>query len=257
MQYLYYDDDSSSASDEDVPQLTGGVRPMAYLDNGNNANSTPLHMAETMGIASAGKLKIGKTLKKIGKSVGKEIYNTAKPIVIEEGRNMLKQGIQSLLQPTPTATPTAEGGRRRGRPRKMILLDDCAAGGKMNVGKTLKAIGKSPVTKKITDEVIHQAVQAGIAYASGAGFDRSAQYEVGTSGGKIKIGKIISKVAKNPIVKQVGQEAVHQGVQAGLEALVGAGKGRSHRAGIVKQVMKEHGLSLPMASRYVKEHGLY
>lgn len=251
---MYYDDNYSSASDEDVPQLSGGVRPMAYLQNVNNANSTPLHMAEAMGIASAGKLKIGKTLKKIGKSVGKEIYNTAKPIVIEEGRNMLKQGIQSLLRPTPTATPTAEGGRRRGRPRKMVVLNDAsvAVGGKMNVGKTLKVIGKSPVTKRITDEAIHQAVQAGIAYASGAGFDCNAQYEVGTSGGEIKIGKIISKVAK-----QVGQEAIHQGAQAGLEALVGAGKGRSQRATLVKQAMKEHGLSLPMASRYVKEHGLY
>jgi len=252
--YVYYDEDDSglSDSDQDQPQMTGGVRSGLYLQPGNNAVSTPLHMAETMGIASAGKMKIGKTLKKIGKSVGKEIYNTAKPIVIEEGRNMLKQGIQSLLQ-SPSAPAPAEGGRRRGRPRKMCATE----GGKLNVGKTLKAIGKSPVTKKITDEVIHQAVQAGIAYASGAGFDHSAQYEVGTSGGKIKIGKVISKVAKNPIVKQVGQEAIHQGVQAGLEALVGAGKGRSQRASIVKQVMKEQGLSLPMASKYVKEHGLY
>lgn len=37
---------------------------------------------------------------------------------------------------------------------------------------------------------------------------------------------------------------------------VGAGK-RSDRAALVKRVMKEKGLSLPAASKYVKEHGLY
>jgi len=245
--YVYYDEDDSGSSDSE-PHLSGGMRSGLYLQPGNNAVSTPLHMAETMGIASAGRIKIGKTLKNIGRSVGKEIYNTAKPIVVEEGRNMLKQGIQSLLQ-SPSAP---EGGRRRGRPRKA-----CSTGGKFRLGNTLKTIGKSPITQNIQDELIHQAVQAGIAYASGAGFDRNAQYEVGTSGGKIHIGRVISKVASNPIVRQVGQEAVHQGVQAGLEALVGAGKGRSQRATIVKQVMKEHGLTLPMASKYVKEHGLY
>jgi hypothetical protein len=36
------------------------------------------------------------------------------------------------------------------------------------------------------------------------------------------------------------------------------GKGRpSARGAIVKRIMKEKNLSLPMASKYVKEHGLY
>lgn len=37
----------------------------------------------------------------------------------------------------------------------------------------------------------------------------------------------------------------------------GSGKKVSARAAIVKKVMKEKGLSLPAASKYVKEHGLY
>jgi hypothetical protein len=37
----------------------------------------------------------------------------------------------------------------------------------------------------------------------------------------------------------------------------GAGRGPSARGAIVRQVMMEHGLTLPQASRYVKEHGLY
>jgi len=35
------------------------------------------------------------------------------------------------------------------------------------------------------------------------------------------------------------------------------GKGRSKRNEIVRDVMKKHGLSLPAASKYVKEHNLY
>ena len=35
------------------------------------------------------------------------------------------------------------------------------------------------------------------------------------------------------------------------------GKAPSVRGAIVKKVMQEHGLSLPQASKYVKEHGLY
>jgi hypothetical protein len=42
------------------------------------------------------------------------------------------------------------------------------------------------------------------------------------------------------------------------KAMKGKGSGRgSERAQIVKSVMKEQGLSLPMASKYVKEHNLY
>ena len=35
------------------------------------------------------------------------------------------------------------------------------------------------------------------------------------------------------------------------------GKGRSKRNEIVREVMKKHNLSLPAASKYVKEHNLY
>jgi hypothetical protein len=35
------------------------------------------------------------------------------------------------------------------------------------------------------------------------------------------------------------------------------GKKPSARGAIVRKVMKEQGLSLPQASKYVKEHGLY
>jgi len=46
------------------------------------------------------------------------------------------------------------------------------------------------------------------------------------------------------------------GVSAG-NAIVGCGKGKSERAEIVRKVMREQKLSLPQASKYVKEHNLY
>jgi hypothetical protein len=42
-----------------------------------------------------------------------------------------------------------------------------------------------------------------------------------------------------------------------LQSVRGGKNGRSARAEIVKKVMKEKGLSLPQASKYVKENGLY
>jgi protein-tyrosine-phosphatase len=37
----------------------------------------------------------------------------------------------------------------------------------------------------------------------------------------------------------------------------GAKGGRSKRNEVVREVMKKHGLSLPQASKFVKEHNLY
>ena len=46
----------------------------------------------------------------------------------------------------------------------------------------------------------------------------------------------------------------------GMDRAVGSGAsggGRSQRNAIVREVMQKHGLSLPQASKYVKEHNLY
>jgi hypothetical protein len=53
------------------------------------------------------------------------------------------------------------------------------------------------------------------------------------------------------LAKRSAQKAADEFAQMG-----GAGK-RNARAAIVKKIMKEKGLSLPAASKYVKEHGLY
>jgi len=156
------------------------------------------------------------------------------------------------------------------------------------VGKTalsgLKAIAKNKevqaVGKELLKEGVKQGTKALIEYATtGAGRKKRAPRKKKgtdlaevieeTKGGKYSVGKffkdtgkVLGKVAKNPMVKQVGKELLKEGLKQGTKALIasasGAGKGgRSARAEIVKKVMKEKGLKMIEASKYVKEHGLY
>jgi hypothetical protein len=65
-----------------------------------------------------------------------------------------------------------------------------------------------------------------------------------------------------PIGKEVGKMAINKGTdfvkRKALEAIgSGAKKGRSARAEIVKKVMKEKGMKMIEASKYVKAHNLY
>lgn len=71
-------------------------------------------------------------------------------------------------------------------------------------------------------------------------------------------------------LQKVGKQLASKGIDYGLSeagkylhGALGAGKkmkrhpAMSNRGEIVKQVMREHGMSLPQASSYVKQHGLY
>ena len=66
-----------------------------------------------------------------------------------------------------------------------------------------------------------------------------------------------------PFEKMVGVNPFDAGFKIGNQiigpALMGEGRKRtpSKRNVIVKQIMKEKGLSLPQASKYVKENNLY
>jgi hypothetical protein len=60
--------------------------------------------------------------------------------------------------------------------------------------------------------------------------------------------EIIKAVRKAPVVKQVVKK---------VKAVVGGAKPRGVRAAIVKKVMKEQGLGMIAASKYVKAKGLY
>jgi hypothetical protein len=69
--------------------------------------------------------------------------------------------------------------------------------------------------------------------------------------GLSSVGKALAPVAKDvfvPLAKEVATEAIRSKMRGGA---------RSARNEIVKQVMQQMQMSLPMASKYVKENGLY
>jgi hypothetical protein len=100
-------------------------------------------------------------------------------------------------------------------------------------------------------DVIHTvAPLAPLLLALGEGDMETKPYKRGINrkiierGGNIKASakkgaKKLIEVATDKMVKKLG------------------GRAPSARGAIVKQIMKEHGLSLPKASAFVKEHGLY
>jgi hypothetical protein len=72
---------------------------------------------------------------------------------------------------------------------------------------------------------------------------RVIQRKINRVGGNVK--KTVKKSASR-VIEAVADKAVKR-----------LGGGRAERGAIVKQVMAEHGLSLPKASAYVKANGLY
>ena len=80
----------------------------------------------------------------------------------------------------------------------------------------------------------------------------------GASGGALLSLKDLDKMHGQPPETMrakvtVKAEGNHKAVGSG----VSGGAGRSKRNAIVREVMQKHGLSLPQASKYVKEHNLY
>ena len=277
-EFIYYEDDSDYSSEDSESRgyggMSGGIRETKYVQAGTNNVSDPYHYNEMMGIASAGgrsqhlqslakvggrKPKIGKKIAKAGKSVGKAIYKEAKPIIVAEGKKALKEGIKNMM-----ANDDLEGAgmkRGRGRPRKNVMVDSeiypHVDGGKRQLGKKLGAL--------MPEDLIQEGFKRGLEFAR----------QNSKSGGKFHIGKALKKVAKNEYAQDFASGAVGLGVgaatgnpllavgaatgtKAGMDAASGGKRGGgATRGAIVGKIMKEKGLSLPLASKYVKEHNLY
>ena len=277
--FIYYEEGdyyTSSSDDDDKSeyhhqgQMTGGTRATKYIQAGATTVSNPYHFDEMMSIASAGGRgrlvassvggkKIGKKISNVGKSVGKAIYKEAKPILVAEGKKALKQGIQNMLEHENQEPASGAGFKRpRGRPKiaaqHLIPHQD---GGKRQLGKKLGAL--------MPEDLIQEGFKRGLEFAR----------KNSKSGGKFHIGKALKKVAKNEYAQDFASGAVGLGVgaatgnpllavgaatgtKAGMDAASGGKRGGgATRGAIVGKIMKEKGLSLPLASKYVKEHNLY
>ena len=217
-----------------------------------------------------GKFNFGKALGSVAKSVGK----VALPVATKVGTKLAEDALMGAL--------AGAGKKPRGRPRKMVSGANSAmgaSGGKFSIGKALGSVAKGvgkvalPIATKVGTKVAEQALMSALAGAGvpsgGVGLMKRPRGRP-RSGGKFDIFDSIVKIGKkagepfeksvgvNPFTtgfdlgKDIGYKLMGQGVPSG-----GAVDGRKKRAEIVKQVMKEQGLKMIDASKFVKQHGLY
>jgi hypothetical protein len=185
---------------------------------------------------------------------GRKKYGVSR-FVKDLGKISKAVGLKQFLKPiaqasTEKAVEKIQGAGRRGRPRVkpavMSMEDLGMEGGKKKYGvsrfvkdldKISKAVGAKQFLKPIAQALTSKAVEK----IKGAG-RRGRPRKIG---GALLSGEDEGLTGAYP--PQLS--TVYKGA--------GAKGGKGARAEIVKKVMKEKGLSLPQASKYVKEHGLY
>ena len=230
-------------------------------------------------VMEGGKKKYGvsrfvKDLGKIGKAIG--IKQVTKPLT----KALVDKGVSEIA---------GAGKRPRGRPRKQPLDDCVMEGGKKKYGvsrfvKDLGKIGKAIGIKQVTKPLSKALVDKGVSEIAGAGFgqDDYEEYQGGKKYGVSRFVKDLGKISKAIGIKQITKPLTKALVDKGVAKIAGAGKrGRprklkmeggaselypptvakggkrpSARGELIKKVMKEHGLKLGEASKFIKEHNL-
>lgn len=96
------------------------------------------------GLVAGGKLKIGKTLKKIGKS---PVVQALKKEALSEGSDMAKAALVDAGVPAPIANAAVKAGSKK---------IDKATGGKLKVGKTLKKVAHSKPVQSLKKKAIEK-----------------------------------------------------------------------------------------------------
>jgi hypothetical protein len=197
---------------------------------------------------SGGKIKMGKILKSVGK--------VALPIAKDVGVSLAKDALKSYMSGSSSAPP---------------------AGGKIRVKKVFSKIGKSvgkigadiaPVALPVAFGALATATgnpelaPVGMALGEATGQSLKKQYGSGRPRGRPrKTGGALIMNHPEQFQNSVYPPALqsYKGTfKGGRKQLPQSGAKRlSARGAIVAEVMKKHGLSLPQASSFVKEHGLY
>ena len=157
------------------------------------------------------------------------------------------------FEPTLGAT-SADGKPKRVRTNKIAVGEGLSAAGVSAAGVSGGA--KKTRKPKATIDVVAEVPSTEAPAAVEGGKRTRKKKGAGVSGGALLSLKDLDKMHGQPeptvqgkvTVKAEGGRAVGYGVSGGA---------RGKRNTIVKEVMKKHGLSLPAASKYVKEHKLY
>jgi hypothetical protein len=173
----------------------------------------------------------------------------------------------------PPMHPEVEGGKRNafkefthnlGRSAKSIAIELSKP-----LGKSVKKVGEKAINvgEELAIKELEKQLASGGARRGRPRKTSIAMLDGGNSGGSKSGGKKMTlKSLEHSIVKIAKNPTVQKAVIAGLTGLgrqpkatlpKSGHKRETARGAIVAEVMKKHSLSLPQASKYVKEHGLY
>ena len=168
------------------------------------------------------------------------------------------------------------------------------SGGKLKIPKFLRTLGNeattvaAPVLRKGATKLANALVDKGVNYlingpsptmaaagmkkrgrprkkkSSSFEHEEHCEYYKGPKGGKFNFVKTMDKIAKNPIVRKIGNKALDTAVNVGTNALImgamGAGMKRkrqpSNRNLLIKKIMQKEHCSLAEASKYIKSQNL-
>jgi len=199
---------------------------------------------------------IGHGLKNIGSQVMNDVVM---PVGKEVGKDMLKSYLSgsgtTKGQPRKTARKAYEPtGGKRGRPKK----GGDFLGSLGNIGKQAFNDVIMPVGKEVGKDMLKS-------YLTGKGKRGRPKKEGGDIGKDILSGlKEIAPIAL-PLMMGLGKKPRGRPTKGGSAELYppvaggkrGCKKGGSARGEMIKKVMKEHGLNLANASKFIKQHNLY
>lgn len=149
---------------------------------------------------------------------------------VKRGRETKFEGLPDTVLPAPSAPKARKGKMAKGSPEAKAW------------GERMKALRRNKSAPKATASVKKGGKR-------------------GSKKGGISLPSLndVLEVA-TPVAKEVGKIAIDKGAEYLKKKLSGgaaSGGGRSKRAEIVKRIMKEKGLKMIEASKYVKQHGLY
>lgn len=241
---------------------------LANVDRLKNGTHYPL----SAGALSAGKItkkglkkglkKVGKVLKPVGKQilkVGSEIASELGQELLNTGKDMAKQQLRDYL--------LGEQTNMYGSGECEECGDELEGGAKPNlkkVGKVLKKTFASKPAKKVYKElidVVSPAVALGVSSYTGVplpvamlGVDAVSNVAKKRIGDGVKRGRGRPKKVAGVGIYEGGATS-GGGVKSGGAKSGGTDK-RKVRGMLIKKLMKEKGMTLPEASKHIKENGL-
>lgn len=253
------------------PKVGGGSHFQQYIASGNSPCYPPAHFHTGMVTRkkTGGDFDIGKAGNDVISALA-PVVATALPALLglgepATGGKLRRKRNKVVAEEKIAQIPHKRRGHLiKGSPeamawaQKMRMLRSKKKGGntfQQQQNQMLKAQANAPVEGNPTAYGSYADAQK-----FGAGRKRKSKKTGGLSLPKISD---IMEVAK-PVAKELGKVALDKGVDFFKKKIEGGGSkkssgggGRAKRAEIVKKVMKEKGLKMIEASKYVKQHGMF